>query len=89
MTEQEMIARIAELERQVANKKTSARIKVSPKGAVSFYGVGRYPASYYVSQWEVIFAAVDELKAFIETNRALLSVKPEKSEETAVPATTV
>ena len=79
MTEQEMIARIADLEKQVANKKAAGtRLKVSDKGAVSFYGTGRWPITLYGSQWEILFANVEAIKAFIAENKAVLSVKPEK-----------
>ena len=88
MTEQEMLARIAELEKQVARKAPSARIKVSPKGGVSFYGTGRWPVTLYASQWEILANALPEIQAFIKANNALLSHKPEESKaETAQPAT--
>lgn len=51
------------------------RFKVSEKGAVSVYGLGRFPQTLYVGQWERLLAQVDELKAFIEANRSALSVK--------------
>jgi predicted esterase len=87
MTQEQMLARIAELEKQITNKGNTARIKISPKGAVSFYGVGRWPISLYKSQWEVVFANVEALKAFITANESHLSVKADKAEATAVPAT--
>lgn len=40
-------------------------IKVSAKGAVSFYGVGRFPITLYKEQWEKVFEKVDSLKQFI------------------------
>ena len=79
MTELEMQNRIAELEKQLANKKaTGTRLKVSDKGAVSFYGTGRWPITLYGSQWEILFANIEAIKAFIQENKAVLSVKPEK-----------
>ena len=44
-------------------------------GAVSLYGLGRFPVTLYRSQWERIIDNVDDIKAFIEANTALLSVK--------------
>lgn len=53
-------------------------IKVSPKGGVSLYGLGQYPVTLYRTQWEYLFAHVDEVKAFIQANAPLLAVKPVK-----------
>jgi len=85
MTEQEMVARIAELEKKLLNKGSSMRLKVSEKGGVSFYGVGRFPVTLYASQWQIIFDNVEVIKAFITENHALLSVK--ESEKAAAKAT--
>lgn len=53
----------------------SAAIKVSQKGAVSVYGLGRFPVTLYSSQWQSLFAKQDVIKAFILENTALLAVK--------------
>lgn len=45
-------------------------------GAISAYGLGRFPVTLYRGQWERLIEAVPALQAFIETNSALLSVKP-------------
>jgi len=73
MTMEQMLARIAELEKQVTNSKSSARVKVSTKGGVSFYGTGRWPITLYKSQWQIVFDNVEVIKAFIAENDALLS----------------
>lgn len=86
MTAEQMLARIAELEKQVARKAPSQGIKVSEKGAVSFYGVGRFPVTLYKSQWEILFANVDNLKAFIAENDSKLSQG--KKEPQSVTTTT-
>ena len=62
---------------------SGGRIKVSKKGAVSVYGFGRWPVTLYVSQWEGLFKLVDEIKAFIASNRSLLAEKPAKEDEEA------
>jgi len=49
--------------------------KVSEKGAVSVYGLGRFPVTLYQEQWDKLLAAVDDLRAFIEANRANLKKK--------------
>ena len=51
--------------------------KVSPKGALSVYGLGRFPVTLYQEQWQVLLAASDEIKAFITANSSDLSVKGE------------
>lgn len=43
--------------------------RVSEKGAVSVYGLGRFPVTLYQEQWEKLLARTDDLKAFIEANR--------------------
>lgn len=50
-------------------------LKVTDKGGVSLYGLGRFPVTLYASQWDKLIANVDTIRAFIETNRALLTTK--------------
>jgi hypothetical protein len=70
----ELLAKIAALEAQVA-RKTTLTLKVSEKGAVSLYGLGRFPLSLYGQQWEKVLAMKDEILAFIEANKDRLSTK--------------
>lgn len=49
--------------------------KVSEKGALSVYGLGRFPVTLYRGQWERLFAAKDQLEAFMKANSALLTTK--------------
>ncbi len=49
--------------------------RVSEKGAVSVYGLGRFPVTLYQEQWDRLLNAADALRAFIEANRALLKKK--------------
>lgn len=49
--------------------------KGSKGGALSVYGLGRFPVTLYKGQWLRLIAAVDRLKAFIETNNAILTEK--------------
>ena len=74
LTPEQMAARIAELEGRLA-KGGSVTFKVSEKGAVSVYGLGRFPVTLYQEQWAKLFSNVDELKAFIEANRSKLKTK--------------
>ena len=75
--ELELAALRAENERLRANqaKSRSLSYKVSEKGAVSIYGMGRFPITLYVGQFDRLMADMDNLKAFVEANRAKLSVK--------------
>jgi hypothetical protein len=76
MTNQELRAEIERLKAEMAAQ-GSRRIsfRVSTKGAVSVYGLGRYPTTLYASQWEQLFAAVPELKAFISAHTTELSIR--------------
>jgi hypothetical protein len=53
----------------------SVSMKVSEKGAVSVYGLGRFPVTLYQEQWAKLLAMSDRIKEFIEENRARLKVK--------------
>jgi hypothetical protein len=72
----------AELERLRAEneqlKKSGGRkatMKVSEKGALSVYGMGRFPVTLYKEQWLRLLAMGDEIKAFIEENNESLKSK--------------
>lgn len=49
--------------------------RVSEKGAVSVYGLGRFPVTLYQEQWEKLLAQTAPLQSFIEANRARLKKK--------------
>jgi len=63
------------VQRLQASRKSKLTMKVSDKGAVSVYGMGRWPVTLYSQQWEKLLDAAEEIRAFIEDNRAVLSVK--------------
>jgi hypothetical protein len=50
-------------------------IKVSAKGAVSVYGLQRFPVTLYGEQWQTLLGKADAIKAFIEQNQASLATK--------------
>ena len=50
-------------------------LKVSEKGAVSLYGLGRFPVTLYQEQWLKLLAMGGEVQAFIRDNSAKLSTK--------------
>jgi len=61
------------------NAPKALRFKVSEKGAVSVYGLGRFPVTLYLEQWTRLLNAKDALWAFIDENRADLKTKGESS----------
>src|SRR5262245_3991667 len=83
MTEEELRAEIERLKAENESLKKPARgqisLKVSEKGAVSVYGLGRFPVTLYREQWEKLLAASDQIKAFIEQNDRLLKKKESPS----------
>jgi hypothetical protein len=50
-------------------------LRVSEKGAVSVYGMGRFPVTLYKEQWEKLLASAEQIKAFIVENDHLLKKK--------------
>lgn len=66
MSESEMLKLIAELQAQVKSSERKLTLKVSEKGAVCLYGMGRFPVTLYMSQWQKVLAHAKEIEAFIE-----------------------
>ena len=58
-----------------ANQPKALTMKVSEKGALSIYGLGRFPVTLYRGQWERLLTASDEITAFITANADRLTVK--------------
>jgi len=50
-------------------------LKVSEKGGVSVYGLGRFPVTLYAGQWDRLLAEADRVKAFIVANADRMAVK--------------
>ena len=50
-------------------------IKVSEKGAVSVYGLGRFPVTLYKEQWLKLLGMAEEIRKFIAQNESRLRVK--------------
>ena len=74
----------AELERLKAEnealkkKKSGAgglSMKVSEKGALSIYGMGRFPVTLYKEQWIKLLGISDDIKKFISENESALKTK--------------
>ena len=79
MTDQDLKAELERLRAENdALKKTSAKglsLKVSEKGAVSVYGMGRFPVTLYKEQWLKLLDLGDDIRAFIQANDAKLKAK--------------
>lgn len=72
----------AELERLRAENEALKRrtekglsLKVSEKGAVSVYGLGRFPVTLYQEQWAKLLGMADDIRAFITENESRLKKK--------------
>ena len=75
MSDEELKAELERLRSENAALKKGAtaeiRMKVSEKGAVSIYGMGRFP----VEQWLKLLDMSDEIRAFIAANEAKLKAR--------------
>ena len=58
-----------------AQDKRGISFKVSEKGAVSVYGLGRFPVTLYQEQWTKLLAEADNIRAFIAENQSRLKAK--------------
>ena len=74
----------AELERlkaenaQLKNQRArGVSLKVSEKGGVSVYGLGRFPVTLYKEQWARLLDMAEEIRAFIKDNESKLKAKDE------------
>lgn len=80
---QELLERLNILETENANlkeaqKRNGLKMKVSQKGAISVYGMGRFPVTLYADQWKRIDQELiqsGDMDNFIEDNRATLTFK--------------
>jgi hypothetical protein len=79
MSEEELKAELERLRNENAVLKkdasSSIRMKVSEKGAVSIYGMGRFPVTLYKEQWLKLLDMSDDIRAFITANEAQLKSK--------------
>ena len=81
MSEEDLKAELerlrAENERLRQTKTRSVSLKVSDKGGVSVYGLGRFPVTLYKEQWSKLLDMADEIRAFIRENDSKLKTKGE------------
>jgi hypothetical protein len=74
-TYEELKARVAELEKQAGRRTGALDFRVSEKGAVSVYGLGRFPVTLYYEQWTRLLEAADRLREFLNENKSKLKLK--------------
>jgi hypothetical protein len=79
MSDDDMKAELERLRKENEALKKGAtegtRLKVSEKGAVSVYGMGRFPVTLYKEQWLKLLSMSDEIRNFISENEARLKAK--------------
>ena len=68
----------AENEQLKSQRGRATGLKVSEKGGVSVYGMGRFPVTLYKEQWLRLLDMSDEIRAFIAANEHQLKTKHEK-----------
>jgi len=78
-SEEELKAEIEKLRAENESLKKPARgqisLKVSEKGGLSVYGLGRFPVTLYREQWEKLLGMTDEIRNFIRENDGALKKK--------------
>ncbi len=56
-------------------KSRETRLQVSQKGAVSLYGIRRFPITFYADEWDIILGMGDPIRTFIKENEGALKRK--------------
>ena len=78
-TPEEMQAEMERLQAENAALKSrnsrAVSLKVSEKGGVSVYGLGRFPVTLYKEQWQKLLDMTDEIRAFLREHDAELKAK--------------
>ncbi len=78
-SEEELKAEIERLRAENESLKKPGRgqmsLRVSEKGALSVYGLGRFPVTLYREQWEKLLGMAGEIREFIQSNDHLLKKK--------------
>ncbi len=66
---------IAQIEAMRAASQSKLTCKVSDKGALSIYGLGRFPVTLYMTQYDKLAANWDMIATFVKTNRSMFATK--------------
>jgi len=74
-TYEELKAKLAELEKQGPRRTGSLEFRVSEKGGVSVYGLGRFPVTLYYEQWIRLLDVSKDLRDFLEENKSAGKLK--------------
>ena len=74
-TYEELKAKLAELEKQGPRRTGNLEFRVSEKGGVSVYGLGRFPVTLYYEKWTRLLDAAPKLSEFLEENKSKLKLK--------------
>lgn len=70
------LERLREENERLKNRTTrGVSLKVSEKGGVSVYGLGRFPVTLYKEQWTRLLDMADDIRAFLKDNDAKLKTK--------------
>jgi hypothetical protein len=79
MSEDDIKAEVARLkeenERLKARQSRAVSLKVSEKGGLSVYGLGRFPVTLYKEQWTKLLDMADDIRAFLKENDSRLKSK--------------
>ena len=65
----------AEKKKMKKGKEKGLSLKISEKGGLSVYGLGRFPVTLYKEQWLKLLGMTDEIRSFIEANNDKLKTK--------------
>jgi hypothetical protein len=75
-TVEQKLARLEEENKTLKQKRTGQLyLKVSEKGGLSVYGLGRFPVTLYKEQWKKLLDFTNEIRAFLQENDHLLKAK--------------
>jgi hypothetical protein len=79
MSDEDVQAELARLkeenERLKSRQNRAVSLKVSEKGGLSVYGLGRFPVTLYKEQWTKLLAMSEDIRTFIKENDASLKTK--------------
>ncbi len=75
LSKEDLIKQLSAANTKLASNKKAVSLKVSAKGAVSIYGIRRFPVTFYKDEFAVILGMAEEIENFIAANDKQLSSK--------------